>query len=170
MKSQALADAFNQQLTRETSSAYLYQQMTVWCSEQGLAGFAHWVKMQVLEERLHADKFFDYLLDRDVAVHLEAIQAPEKSWSSVSDLFASILEHERMITDAIHSLMELAGKEGDHAAKTFLQWFITEQVEEEANVRDIRDKLKLADGFGPALLMLDADMATRPVPTPPPAG
>ncbi|MHC5067678.1 MAG: ferritin [Planctomycetota bacterium] len=166
MPSDKLTAAFNAQMTHEFRNEHLYLQMAAWCHEQGLGGVAHWLKMQSADEHQHAERLFDFMIERDMPVRLDQLPTPKNSWSSLTDLFSEVLEVERETTALINQLADLCLAESDHASNVFLQWFINEQVEEESIVRDIRDKLRMAGDHGPALLMIDAEMAKRAAPAP----
>lgn len=166
MLNQKLNDAVNDQINAEMYSAYLYLSMAAWFEAENLPGFANWMRVQVQEETFHAMRFFDYVNSRNGRVILGPIDGPPTSWESVTDVFKATLEHEEFVTSRINKLMDLAIAESDHALKSHLQWFVDEQVEEEANATTILGKLKLAQGAPQMLLMLDNEMATR-VFTPP---
>jgi ferritin len=163
-----ITDAFNGQINAETYSAYLYWSMAAWFESINLAGFANWMKVQAQEEMTHAIKFYDYILARGGKVVLKQIETPPAEWKSPLDVFEASYKHEQKVTGLINNLANLATKENDHAAQVFLQWFITEQIEEEKNAFEIIQKLKLADGAAGAMFMLDKDLAAR-VFTPPAA-
>ncbi len=154
--------AFNDHLNAEFFSAYLYLSMANYFVAQNLEGMAAWMRIQFDEERMHAEKFIDFINDRDGRVVLEQIDKPKTDWSSPLDAFQDALDHERLISKKIHQLVDLAVKEGDHAANTFLQWFVTEQVEEEANVQSIVGKLKMIKDNSMGLLMMDEQLGQRP--------
>jgi ferritin len=160
-----IEDAFNKQLNAELYSAYLYLSMSAYFESQNFAGMAHWMWIQAQEEFVHATKFFNFINDRDGRVLLAQIEAPQTEWDSPLDAFQGALAHEQEITRLINGLVDLSMAESDHAADTFLQWFVTEQVEEEATAKTIVDKLKLAGDNPVALLMLDGELGQR---TPPP--
>lgn len=168
MISATIQEAFNQHINFEYFSSYLYLSMSAWFDGQGLKGCAHWMRLQADEEALHVGKFFDFQLERGGDVDLRAIEAPEKSWDSPLAAFQAAYDHECLVTGRINKLVDSVLAESDHAANAFLQWFVTEQVEEEANVLDIVGQLKLVEGDGRGLLMIDQELAKR-VPTPPAA-
>jgi ferritin len=161
MISKAVEKAFNEQFKKELFSSYLYLAMSAHFAENNLAGFAHWLRGQSKEELEHAMKFFDYILERGGSVELQAVDQPPSNWKSYLDAFTQVLEHEQMVTASINNLFEIAGQEKDYAAQIFLQWFITEQVEEEKNATDIVANLKLIDAHGTAVLMLDRQLGKR---------
>ena len=161
MLSKAVQDAINEQIKNELYSAYLYLSMSAHFEANNLPGFARWMRLQAQEEQGHALKFFDYMHDRGGMVTLQAIDQPPAEWKSSLALFEQVLEHEQLVTGMIHRLYELAAKENDYATGIMLQWFITEQVEEEKNAAQIIDTLKLIDAHGTAVLMLDKQLGKR---------
>ncbi len=156
-----MMDAFNEQIKNEFYSAYLYLSMSAYFADQGLPGFASWMRVQAKEEVTHAAKMYDYVLSRGGSITLQAIEAPQSSWESPLAVMEAGLEHERFVTGKINGLMELAIQEKDHASKIFLSWFVTEQVEEEQNFGDIVNALKLIKGEGQGLLMMDRELGSR---------
>ncbi|MFN2119808.1 MAG: ferritin, partial [Anaerolineales bacterium] len=138
MISKAMQDAINDQINKELYSSYLYLSMAAYFENKNLPGFAHWMRIQESEEREHAMKFYDFMLDRGATVLLAAIAAPESDWKSALDLFKQVAQHEAAVTASINALYELALKEKDYPAQVMLQWFITEQVEEEKNAAEIQ--------------------------------
>ena len=160
MKS-SIEEAFNKQLNAEFFSSYLYLSMSAWFESQNLAGMAHWMLLQSQEEWQHALKFFDFIHDRDGTVSLTRIDGPESQWDSPLAAFEAALEHERKISELINDLVDLALQKKDHAANTFLQWFVTEQVEEEATALSIVDKLKMIGDNSVVLFMLDNELGQR---------
>jgi ferritin len=161
MLSKAIQDAINEQIKNELYSAYLYLSMSAHFEAHNLPGFARWMRLQAQEEQGHAVKFFDYMHDRGGVVRLQAIDQPPAEWKSSLALFEQVLEHEQLVTGMIHRLYELAAKENDYATGIMLQWFITEQVEEEKNATQIIEDLKLIDAHGTAMLMLDKQLGKR---------
>ena len=161
MISKAVEGAINEQIKKEFYSAYLYLSMAAHFEEQNLGGFAHWMRVQFQEEQGHALKFYDYVHERGGTVQLLAIEQPPAEWKSALELFDQVLEHEQQVTASIYKLYELAGKENDYATQIMLQWFITEQVEEEKNATQIIEDLKLIDAHGTAVLMLDKQLGKR---------
>ncbi|WP_304224672.1 ferritin [Gracilinema caldarium] len=163
MISKAMVDIINKQINNEMYSAYLYMAMSADASSKGLNGFAKWFMVQYHEEMLHALKFYNYLLDQGAEVHLQTIKEPPKTFASARDMFEKTLEHERFVTKSINEIADLAQKEQDHATYTFIQWYVTEQIEEEKNDTEILQRLKLAGDTGPGLFMLDAALGARTV-------
>lgn len=160
--------ALNKQINAELYSAYLYLSMSAYFQSINLAGFANWMRVQALEEMTHADKFYNFIVERGGRVELEAIEAPPKEWASPLAVFENAYKHEQKVTSMINDLVDLAIKEKDHASNIFLQWFVTEQVEEEASADEVVQKLKLAGDKGSGLFMLDGELSKR-VFTPPAA-
>jgi ferritin len=159
-----IEDAFNKQLNAELFSSYLYMSMAAYFESQNLKGIAHWMQIQAQEEHMHAMKFFDFINERGGRVTLTEIAAPRTEWSSPLEAFEETYEHEGKVTALIHDLVDLSLREKDHAANTFLQWFVTEQVEEEATAQEIRDKLRLVKDNTVALFMVDQELGKRPAP------
>jgi ferritin len=166
MLRQTIQDALNDQIQAETYSAYLYLSMAAWLDSKSLKGMSHWMRIQTQEENFHAEKLFNYILERGGTVTLQALDAPTAEWASPLAAFQAALAHEEYITGRINALMDLAIAESDHATKSMLQWFVDEQVEEEANASDNVANLTLAADSPQALLMVDKEMAAR-VFTPP---
>ncbi len=161
MLSEKMEAALNQQLNRELYSAYLYLSMAAYSTSLGLKGCANWFTLQSNEEVTHAMKFYNYIHQQGRKVTLSAIEAPQKDYDSIIEAFNMTLEHEKKVTDLINKLMELARKENDVATEIFLQWFVTEQIEEESSVSEILQKLELTGDRGGPLLMVDRDLAQR---------
>ncbi|HEX6558257.1 MAG TPA: ferritin [Longimicrobiales bacterium] len=161
MLSKGIQDAINAQIHHEFHSAYLYLSMSAFMENANFKGFAHWMRVQAQEEVAHAMKLFDYVNDRNGRITLRTLEQPPENFDSVLGAFEQALEHERKVTKMIHDLYELASREHDYATQMALQWFITEQVEEEANATEQVDRLKIAGGDGAALLMLDRELGTR---------
>ena len=153
--------ALNEQVREEFYSAYLYLQMSAWFQTLNLRGFANWMLVQFQEEQAHAQIFFNHLIGRGGAVALAAIEAPQAKWASPLAAFEAALKHERHITACIHKLVDLGHSEKDYAAVAMLQWFVTEQVEEEANAEEISYKLKMIGENTGGLYMLDRELAAR---------
>ena len=161
-----IQDAFNKQLNAEYFSSYLYLSMAAYLESQNLKGMAQWMRLQAQEEHMHAMKFFDFIIERGGKVTLTRIEAPKTEWSSPLQVFEESCAHESKVTGLINDLVDLAISEKDHAANAFLQWFVTEQGEEEASVQEIAEKLKLVGDRGGMLFMLDRELGQR---TPPAA-
>ena len=169
MLSEKIQDALNQQINRELYSAYVYQAMSAHASNEGLKGVANWFSVQMQEELAHAQKLYDFVLSRGGKVKLLAIAAPPSNFDSVLSVFETALEHERELSGNVSALMTLARNEADHATEILMQWFVTEQVEEEDVARDLVDKFKLVGGHGEGLYLIDQELASRK-PEAPPAG
>lgn len=161
MISAALQKAINEQINKELFSSYLYLSMAAYFEDQNLPGFAKWMYVQEGEEREHGKKFYEYLVDRGAKVELKAITAPATTWKSSLDVFKEVQKHEAFVTASINSLYELALSEKDYASQIMLQWFITEQIEEEKNAAEIVQKLELIESKGTAVLMLDHELGHR---------
>jgi len=168
MLSQKMQEALNSQINAEYYSSYLYLSMAAHCEAASLKGFGNWFRVQALEEMTHVMKFFDYVLDRGGRVELAPIDGPQTKWDSPVDIFEATLAHERHVTGLINKLVDLAIAESDHATNTLLQWFVTEQVEEESTADEILQQLKLLGDAAHGLFMLDRELGQRTF-TPPAA-
>jgi ferritin len=171
MMNQKVETALNDQIRWELYSAYLYLSMSSWYESTGLRGFAQWERVQAQEELAHAMKFFDYIISRGGRAILQPVEAPPSEWKSPREAFEYSFAHEQKVTGLINGLVNLAYKEKDHATANMLQWFVDEQIEEEANASEIVGKLKMiSEEKGTGLLyMLDKELGTR-VYTPPATG
>lgn len=169
MISKAMSDALNKHMNFELYSAHIYLSMCSVANEMGLKGSANWFMAQYEEEILHFRKFFNYLVDQGINITLTASKAVPNKYKSLQDIFEKTLAHEQAVTKGINELMELAVQDKDHATQIFLQWFITEQLEEENTVQDIIAKLKLVGDKGHGLLMIDNELGSRTF-TPPASG
>lgn len=161
MLSTGIQDAINDQIHHEFHSAYVYLSMSAFLEAANFTGFAKWMRIQATEEVNHAMRLFDYVNDRNGRVVLKALEQPPANFKSVLDVFENALQHEMKVTSLIHTLYELAKKENDYATQVALQWFINEQVEEEATASKVVDRLKIAGNDGAALLMLDNELGSR---------
>ena len=161
MIGKAMQDAMNEQINKELFSSYLYLSMAAYFEDKNLPGFGNWMRLQANEEREHAMKFYNHILERGGRVTLKAIDAPKTDWNSNLEVAEEVAAHEGKVTASIYSLYELALKEKDYPAQVMLQWFITEQVEEEKNAGEIVANLKLIEERGTAVLMLDHRLAKR---------
>ena len=161
MITKKMSEALNGQINKEMYSAYLYLSMSAYAETIGLSGFANWFYVQYQEETEHAMRIYHYLQEQGDAVKLKTIEQPPVEFESPMQMFEATLEHEKFITKSINDLVDLAIEEKDHATHIFLQWFVTEQVEEEANDNTIIDKLKLIGDQTNALFMLDKELAQR---------
>lgn len=167
MLKEPVAQKLNEQINAELYSAYLYYGMANYFEQTSLPGAAHWMRMQALEEMAHVTKFGAFINDRRGKVSLAAIAAPPATWESPLAAFEAAYVHEVMVTGLINALVDLAQQHSDHATLNFLQWFVGEQVEEEASVDQIVQQLKLIDKSEGGLFMLDKELASRPVSLPP---
>ncbi|ROR03288.1 ferritin [Desulfosoma caldarium] len=162
-----MATALNDQINAELYSSYLYLAMAAYCREVGLNGCARWMEAQALEELSHAVKFYDFVTERGGRVLLRAVEAPPSRWDSPLAMFEHVAEHENKVTGLIHQLVDLAIAERDHATNNFLQWFVSEQVEEEASVGEIVQQMKLMGEAQGGLFMLDKELGQRVFTLPP---
>lgn len=153
--------ALNNQLNAEMHSAYLYLSMSAYFEDKGLGGFANWMKVQYQEELSHALKFFDFINERNGRVTLTPIAGVATDFDGVIDVFEKTLAHEQMVTAMIDNIVDIAVEASDHATQSFLRWFIDEQVEEEANVNELLDNLKLINGQGNGVFMLNRELKGR---------
>jgi len=160
--SKGLQKAMNDQVRKEFESAYIYLSMAAWMEDQTLPGFAAWLRQQAREEAGHAMKIYDHLIDRGCRVELQPLAGPPTDFQTSLEVFQEVKKHEEQVTKSINDLYGLAVNDRDYASQVFLEWFITEQVEEEKTVSDIADALRLAADSGPALLLLDRELGARP--------
>jgi len=155
-----IANACSKQMKAEFDSAYIYLGMSGFFEERGLSGMAKWMLAQFKEEQEHGLKFFRHAYERGGKIELLEVSAPKRaSWKSPIEVFESAYAHEKAVTGMIYSLMDLARKEGDYAFENLLQWFVNEQIEEEAQVAEIVSRLKL--GGEDALLIVDSELGKR---------
>ena len=161
MLSDKMQAAMNKQINAELHSAYVYLSMAAYFEDANFTGMAHWMRMQADEELAHAMKFFDFINERGGRVLLQPIDGVPSEWASPLAVFEGALAHEQKVTALINDLVDLALDERDHASNSFLQWFVAEQVEEEASADDMVQKLRLAGDAPQALLFLDAEMGSR---------
>lgn len=161
MLSKTVQDAMNEQVNNEFYSAYQYLAMAAYCESVNLPGFAQWMRTQSQEETEHAMKFYDFILDRNGRVVLQAIEGPVIEFGSPLEVFEQALEQEQKVTAMINDLYGLAVRESDYASQAFLQWFVTEQVEEEKNAGDIAETLKMVGDKSEMLFLLDRELGQR---------
>lgn len=161
MLNKKIQDTINTQINAETYSAYLYLSMSAYFESINLKGFANWMRVQAQEELVHAMKFYDYVNERGGRIILRLVEGPPSEWNSPLAVFEHTYRHEQKVTSMIYNLVDLAIEERDHATHSFLQWFISEQVEEEAGANEILQKLKLLGDAPGGLFMLDRDLAAR---------
>ena len=159
--SKALQGALNDQIHKEYYSSYLYLAMSAHLEAQNLPGAAKWTRIQSQEELSHALKLFDHMIDRGNRVALAAIQQPPAEYGSALQLFEKVLEHDQHVTASIHALYALAVKEQDYPAQVMLQWFVTEQVEEEKNASQVVEQLKAVGESKTSLMLLDRHLGKR---------
>lgn len=162
--------AINNQINSELSASYSYLAMAAYCEQQKFMGAAKWLRLQSAEERLHAMRLFDFVLARNGQVQLQAIPEPQGSFGSLAEVFEGALAQEQEVGHQIDALYELAFKEKVFAAMAELQWFLTEQVEEEKVAREIVAKFKLVGNDPASLLDLDRELGGRTLQPPPPVG
>ncbi|MBL3538428.1 ferritin [Aminivibrio sp.] len=161
MISKKIEDAFNDQINAELYSAYIYLSMSAYLNSVDLNGMAHWMKVQAKEELEHATKFASYIVARGGRVKYKAIECPREEWASALEVFKGAYEHERYVTRRINDLMDLAVTEKDYAAQVFLQWFVSEQVEEEANTDGIVKKMEMIGEGRHGMYMIDKELGER---------
>ncbi|OGX23911.1 MAG: ferritin [Omnitrophica WOR_2 bacterium GWF2_38_59] len=164
-----LEKLINEQITKEYYSSYLYLSMAAYFESMGLTGFTAWMKIQAEEEMIHMRMFFTYVNERGGRVILESIDKPPADFESIKDVFEQTLEHEKLVTASINNLYKVSKDINDNASTIFLQWFITEQVEEEKNAKDIIDRLALIKEDPMGILMIDKELGSRPQPVAPAA-
>ncbi|MGC4064400.1 MAG: ferritin [Polyangiaceae bacterium] len=161
----SIQDALNHQINLEQYSAQLYLAMSAHCEAKSFRGFSHWLRVQAQEETAHALKLVEFVLDRGGRLELRSIAAPPTEFGTVTQVFEKILDHERSITSSINALFELSRTEKDYASEITLQWYVTEQVEEEANVGQILDHLRAVGEQGGGIWYLDSKMGKRGKPS-----
>jgi len=161
MLSEKLIKELNEQVNAEFYSAYFYLSMSSYLATINLSGFSNWMKVQFEEEQFHALKLYEFILARNATVELQAIDKPQNQWNGIIDVFEAVYEHEQKVTTMINNLVNTAIEERDHATVTMLQWFVSEQVEEEATVSELLDQLKLIEGKGSGLFLLDREAKQR---------
>jgi len=161
MISTNMVDALNAQIKHELYSSHLYLAMSACCDRQNLKGFAHWMRLQADEERGHAMKFYDYLLQLAAPVKLEAIEQPPVDYGTPKQIFEKVLEHERKVTGLIHGLYERAVNEKDYRTQIILQWFVNEQIEEEEQAAEILTKIEQVDERMSSILWIDKELKKR---------
>jgi ferritin len=164
MLSDRIQKALNGQMNAEIYSSYLYLSMNAYFRSASLDGFANWMFAQAQEELMHGMKFYEFINQRGGRVTLAAIEAPPTEWDGPVAVFEDTLKHEQKVTGLINDLVEVALEERDHATQIFLQWFVTEQVEEEENVGNVLEQLKLLGNAKGGLFMMDRELAKRQTP------
>lgn len=168
MITKRMEKAINDQINKEFYSAYLYLAMSAYCNKLGMPGCEHWFRIQYDEEVIHMTKMFDYIMHHGGEARLLKIDEPPADFGSILGAFEASQKHERFVTASINELLNVAVEEKDHATQVFLQWFVTEQVEEEANGKEIVDRLRMIGDNGAALMMIDDKLGLRPPPAPAP--
>jgi ferritin len=159
-----LHKGLNEHLALEFRASHEYHAMSVWLSANDLPGFAKWMQQQSADELVHAQKIIDHLLERDETVELPGLDKPPSSWTSAEALCAHVLENEKEVTASIHDLYAMAERAKDRGAVVMLQWFVNEQMEEEAAARAVLGRIRLAGGTGVGMLMVDQELASGKVP------
>ena len=161
MLTQKLQDALNEQINKEFFAEYLYLSMSAYLESIEMEGFANYFNVQAQEEHFHAMKMFNFVHDKGGRVILKSLKEPKSEFNSVMDVIEESLANEKFVTRSINELMDIAIKENDHSVKSFLEWYVDEQVEEEATISRLLAKLKLINGEGLGLLTLDSQMGMR---------
>ncbi len=161
MVNKKMLKAFSDQVNKEFYSAYYYLSMVSFFEKKSLTGFANWMRIQAKEELGHGYKIYNYLISRGGEMEFETIEAPKEQWETVLDVVEALYEHEQFVTKSIHELMDLAMEEKDHASRSFIQWFVDEQVEEEDNASSLVDKVKFANGEPRSILFIDKELSAR---------
>lgn len=166
MLSKEVTKLLNEQINKEFYSSYLYLDMSNYYDLKNLNGFANWFKVQAQEERDHALLFMNYLQNNNEEIKLTAIAAPDKAYNDFKAPLEASLQHERMVTASIYNIYEEASKQRDFRTLQFLNWFVTEQGEEEKNAEDLIDRYELFGYDAKSLYLLDAELAARVYATP----
>jgi ferritin len=161
MLNKKVEKAMNKQMNMEMYSGYIYLSMSAYFTSISLDGFAHWMRLQAQEELDHSMRLYDHVLNREGAIELAPVKAPPPTWKSPLDACQAALKHERVNTKQINDLVELAFDTNDHATRVFLQWFVTEQVEEEATASKLVEKVRMAKESKGALFILDQELGQR---------
>lgn len=161
MISDKMCKALNNQINAEVFSSYLYLSMSSWFSERSLSGFASWMRVQAQEELSHGMKIYDYILERGGKIELGAIDQPESVWKAPVEVVEEVAKHEAKVTGLVNDLVDVALDERDHAANIFLQWFVSEQVEEEATVGEVLERMKMVDGNSGGMFAMDMELGKR---------
>ena len=161
MLSKNIEKALNEQINAELFSAYLYMSMSAYFLDKNLEGFGNWMYIQALEEFAHAKKFYSFVIERGGRVKLTRIEEPGNEWENAEKVFEDAYAHEQYITERINKLVNMAMDEKDHATGVMLQWFVSEQVEEEANASAVLEKIRLAGSKGSGLFMIDRELSQR---------
>lgn len=162
MLDKKMATAINNQIQEEMYSFYLYLAMAEYAADQGLPGMQHWMRNQAMEEFAHSIRFMNYLSEKGAAVELKVLKAPKKTWKSPKQAFEEAYKHEGHITSCINNLVDLALSLKDHASVNMLNWFVGEQVEEEATAKSVIDMFNLTGSAPGGMFMVDKELAARP--------
>lgn len=161
MINEKIEKAFNEQIKHELESAYLYLAMASYFHHEGWDGMAAWMKKQAVEEEKHAMRFFEHIVDRGGRVHLAALSQPKAEWSGPTDAWDAAYKHEQFITSRIHALSKLAEEEKDYTARPMLDWFLNEQIEEEAQTQQVLTKAQKTGNSAGGLMVLDHHLGKR---------
>jgi len=161
MISEKMEKRLNQAVNLEFNSSYLYLSMAAYCETVGLDGFANWMRAQAAEEWQHGMKLFEYINDQQARVQLKGLSDPKQKWDSIHEVFEDTLAHEKKVTAAYNDLMELASETKDWATQSFLQWYVDEQIEEEATAAGILDKLNMVKDRPQGVLYMDSHVGKR---------
>ena len=153
--------SLNAQINLEYHSSYSYLAMSKYFLEQNLNGFANWMRVQAQEELVHGMKIFDFVNERDGSIQFSDIKKPRQHWDSPLNAFEDALDNEKIVSESIYNIVDLSLSERDHATNAFLQWFVSEQVEEESLIKEVIDNLKLVGNDGNGLFLLDRDLSQR---------
>jgi ferritin len=159
-----LLNGLNEHLELEFRASHEYLAMSIWLAEHDLPGFSKWMRKQSSDELMHAQRIIDHLVERDQKVLLPAVAAPPTGWSSAETLCEHVLKNEQQVTASINNLYAVAEQTKDRPATVMLQWFVTEQMEEEAAARAVLGRIKLAGNSGVGLLMIDQELSSGGVP------
>ncbi len=161
MLNKRVEQELNKQINAELYSAYFYLSMSAYFESKNLNGFANWMRIQAQEEQSHAMKIYDYVNERGGRVTLTEIESPQTEWNNAKTVFEDVYKHEQLVTSLINNLVTIANEEKDYATFNFLQWFISEQVEEEANASDILEQLNFIGDNTSGIFMLDRELKQR---------
>jgi len=161
MISQKLLAELNDQIKHELFSAHYYLSMAAFCADQNFSGFSNFFLVQSSEEKEHALKFFNFILDLGEKPEIYGLEQPKNEFSSLEEILHLGLEHEKFVTQRIHEILELALEEKHHPTVSFLQWFVDEQVEEEASMEKILEEIRLVGEKGTGLFLLDRELSRR---------
>ncbi len=156
-----IAKLINDQIAKEQYAAQYYLSMSAWFSAQDLDGIANYFRVQSKEELMHADKMFDYMIDVGAEIILSKVEKPPHKFENATEIFEKALEHEKIVTKSIFNILKNANDEGDFATVSFLQWFVNEQVEEEANASQLVTKIKMVCENPSALYLFDQELSQR---------